>query len=112
MMLAAVLLVLLWCWKLAAAELLSSGNATLSGLVPHSGNILDLLLALGLLSCSDWLLGQKDVVSGCSASNIDFLLVGCAGSTAAASEGTSSRTAVDADVDAGAGASVLEGVST
>jgi hypothetical protein len=47
LMLVVVLIVLLGCWKLVAAELLSSGNATLSGLVPHSGNILGLLLALG-----------------------------------------------------------------
>jgi hypothetical protein len=50
-----VLLGLLGCWKLVAAELLSLGNAMPSGLVPHSGNILDLLLALGylfvLISC-------------------------------------------------------------
>ena len=40
-------------WELTAAELLSLGNATLSGLVPHSGNIHDLLLALELLGCAD-----------------------------------------------------------
>jgi hypothetical protein len=47
-------------------------------------------------------------VPGCSASDIDFLLVVCAGGTAAA-EGTASETVVDADVDCGAG--VLEGDS-
>jgi hypothetical protein len=42
-------------------------------------------------------------VSGCSASGTDFLLVGCAGGTAAvATKGTASGTATDADVDAGA----------
>jgi hypothetical protein len=40
-------------------------------------------------------------VSGCSASEISFLLVGCAGSTLAAEE-TASRTAVDADAGASA----------
>jgi hypothetical protein len=44
-----VLLILLRCWKLAAAELLSSGNESPSGLVLHSGNIHDLLLVLGCL---------------------------------------------------------------
>jgi hypothetical protein len=48
--LAVVLLVLLGCWKLAVAELLSSGNESLSGLVPHSGNIHGILLALGCLA--------------------------------------------------------------
>jgi hypothetical protein len=45
-MLVVVLLVLLGCWKLAAAGLLSLGNATHNVLVLHSGNILGLLLAL------------------------------------------------------------------
>jgi hypothetical protein len=49
LMLAMVLLVLLGCWRLAAAELLSSGNESPSDLVPHSRNIHDLLLALGCL---------------------------------------------------------------
>jgi hypothetical protein len=35
-------------WELTAIELLSLGNATPSGLVLHSGNILGLLLALGM----------------------------------------------------------------
>jgi hypothetical protein len=55
--LAVVLLVLLGCWKLAVAELLSSGNESLSDLVPHSGNIHGLLLALGMSGYSDWWLG-------------------------------------------------------
>jgi hypothetical protein len=47
-------------------------------------------------------------VSGCSASDTDFLLVGCAGGTAAAAtEGTASRTIVDAD--AGSGVDIPEG---
>ena len=49
--------VLLGHWELTAAELLSLGNATPSALVPHGGNILGLLLVLGLSDCSDWLLG-------------------------------------------------------
>jgi hypothetical protein len=77
-MLDVVLLVLLGCWKLAVAELLSSGNESPSGLVPHIGNIHDLLLALGLSGCSDWWLGQEGKVPRCSAFGTDFLLVGCA----------------------------------
>jgi hypothetical protein len=57
LLLAEVHSVLLGHWELTTAELLSLGNVTPSGLVPHSGNILGLLLALGLSSCSDWLLG-------------------------------------------------------
>jgi hypothetical protein len=110
-MLVVVLLVLLGCWKLATTELLSSGNETPSGLVSHNGNIIDLLIALGLSGCSGWLLGQEGEVTGCSVSGTDFLLVGCAGVIAIAYvEGTASQTVVDANVDAGA--SVLEGDST
>jgi hypothetical protein len=107
-MLVVGLLLLLGCWKLAAVELLYSGNESPSGLVPHSGNIHNLLLVLGLSGCSSWLLRQEGEVHGCSAADTDFLPVGCAGSTAAA-KGTTSRTNVDAGVDAGAGA--LEGDS-
>jgi hypothetical protein len=78
-MLAVVLLVLLGCWKLATTELLSSRNETPSGLVPHNGNILGLLLVLALLGSSGWLLGQEGEVPGCYASGTNFLLVGCAG---------------------------------
>jgi hypothetical protein len=56
-MLVVVLLVFAGCWKLAAIGLLSLGNATPSGLVLHSGNILDLLLVLVLSGCFGWLLG-------------------------------------------------------
>jgi hypothetical protein len=56
-LLAEVHYVLLGHWELTVVELLSLGNATPSGLVPHSGNILSVLLALGLSGCSDWLLG-------------------------------------------------------
>lgn len=57
LLLAEVHSVLLGHWVLTAVELLSLANATPSGLVPHSGNILGLLLVLGLSDCSDWLLG-------------------------------------------------------
>jgi hypothetical protein len=46
-------------WELAAAELLSLGNDSPNGLIRHSGNMHDLLLALELLGCSGWLLGQE-----------------------------------------------------
>jgi hypothetical protein len=46
-------------------------------------------------------------VPGCSATDTSFLIVGCSGCTAAASEGTASGTTVDAGVDADA--SFLEG---
>jgi hypothetical protein len=58
-----------------------------------------------LPSCSNWLLGQEGEVPDCSASDTNYLLVGCAGSTnaiAAATEGTASGIAVDADADSGA----------
>jgi hypothetical protein len=46
-------------WELVAAELLSSGNDSPSGFVPRNGNMRALLLALELLGCSTWLLGQE-----------------------------------------------------
>jgi hypothetical protein len=46
-------------WELTATELLSLGNDLPSDLVPHSGNIHDLLLAPELLGCSGGLLGQE-----------------------------------------------------
>jgi hypothetical protein len=67
---------------------------TPSGLVPHSGNILSLLLALRLSCCSDWLLGQEGGVPGCSVADTGFISVGCSGGTATA-EGTTSDTVVD-----------------
>jgi hypothetical protein len=91
-------------WELAAAELLSLGNDSPSGLVPHSGNTHDFLLALALLGCSGWLLGQEDGLPGCSDAGIDFLLAGCSDGTAAAAEETASgTTAAGFDADAGAG---------
>jgi hypothetical protein len=61
------------------------------------------LLALVLLDCSGWLLGQEDGLPGCSDVGIDFLLAGCSDGTAAATEETASGTAAGSDVDVGAG---------
>jgi hypothetical protein len=77
-------------WELTAAEMLSLGNDSPSGLVPHSGNIHGLLLALELLGCSGWSLGQEGEVPGCSS-----------GIATAAAEGTVSGTTAGADADAG-----------
>jgi hypothetical protein len=89
-------------WELAAAELHSLGNDLPSGLTPHSGNMRDLLLALELLGCSGWLLGQEGEVPGCSSTGADFLLVGCSDGTAAIVEETASdNAAAGADADAG-----------
>jgi hypothetical protein len=68
---------------------------------PHSGNMHNFLLALALLDCSGWLLGQEDGLPGCSDAGIDFLLAGCSDGTAAAAEETAYGTAAagsDADV--------------
>jgi hypothetical protein len=90
-------------WELAVAELLSLGNDSPNGLVPHSGNMHDFLLELALLDCSGWLLGQEDGLSGCSDAGIDFLLAGYSDDTAAAEETASSIAAAGSDADAGAG---------
>jgi hypothetical protein len=91
-------------WELAAAELLSLGNDSPNGLVPHSGNTHDLLLALDLLGCSSWLLGQEGEVPCCSNVDTDFLPVGCSNSTTVAAEETASGTAATGSgADAGAG---------
>ena len=79
------------------------GNDSPSGLFPHNGNIRGLLLALELLSCSGWLLGQEDGLLGCPDAGIDFLLVGCSDSTAAAEETASGTAAASSDADASAG---------
>jgi hypothetical protein len=50
-------------WELTDVELFSLGNESPNDLVPHSGNICNLLLALELLGCSDWLLGQEGEVT-------------------------------------------------
>jgi hypothetical protein len=59
-----------------------------------------LLLALELLGCSGWLLGQEGELSGCCDAGTDSVLVGCSNDTAAAEE-TASGTATGADADAG-----------
>jgi hypothetical protein len=64
----------------------------------------DLLLVLGLLGHSGWLLGQEDELPGCSDASTDFLPDECSDGTATAAEETSSGTGVGADTDAGAGA--------
>jgi hypothetical protein len=57
----------------------------------------DLLLALGLLGHSGWVLGQEGELPGCSDAGTDFLSVGCSDGTAAtADEETSSGTSADA----------------
>jgi hypothetical protein len=64
----------------------------------------DLLLALVLLDCSGWLLGQEDRLPGCSDAGIDFLLGGYSDDTATATEETASGTAAGGfDADAGTG---------
>jgi len=63
----------------------------------------DLLLVLGLLGHSGWLLGQEDELPGCSDAGTDFLPAKCSDSTAAAAaEETASGTGAGADVDIGA----------
>jgi hypothetical protein len=80
------------------------GNDSPNGLVPHSGNMHDFLLALALLGCSGWLLGQEGGVPGCSDADIDFLPAGYSDGTATAAEETASGTAAaGSDTDAGAG---------
>jgi hypothetical protein len=91
-------------WELAAAELLSLGNDSPNGLVPHIGNMHDFLLALAWLGYSGWLLGQEDGLPGCSDAGIDFLPSGYSDGTAAAAEETASGTATaSSDANAGAG---------
>ena len=53
---------------------------------------------LGLLGCSDLLLGQEGDVPGCFASDTDYLPAGCSDDTAAV-VGTASETAADVDAD-------------
>jgi hypothetical protein len=77
------------------------GNASPSGLVLHSGNILCLLLVLGLLGCSDLLLGQEGEVLGCSAFDTGYLPAGCSDDTAAAVD-TASETVAGTDADSDA----------
>jgi hypothetical protein len=56
----------------------------------------DLLLVVGLLGHSGWLLGQEDELPGCSDAGTDFLPVGCSDGTAAAAEETASGTGASA----------------
>jgi hypothetical protein len=88
---------------MAAAELLSFDNSSPSGFVLHSRNMHDLLLVLGLLGHSGWLLGQEDELPGCSDAGTDFLPAECSDGTAAAAEKTASGTGAGADANAGAG---------
>jgi hypothetical protein len=60
----------------------------------------DLLLALGLLGHSGWLLGQEGELHVCSDAGTDFLPAGCSGGTAAVEE-TASGTGVDTGAGAG-----------
>jgi hypothetical protein len=70
--LALVLLVLLGHGLLAAVGLLSWDSSSPSGFALHSRSMHDLLLVLGLLGHSGWLLGQEDELSGCSDTGTDF----------------------------------------
>jgi hypothetical protein len=87
--------VLLGHWGPATVLPSSSDNASPNGLARHSGSILCLLLALGLLDCSSWLLGQEDRVSDYSISGTDSLPVDYSDATAA-------------DADAGSAAIISE----
>jgi hypothetical protein len=91
-------------WELAIAKLLSLGNDLPNGLVPHSGSMHDLFLALELLGCSGWLLGQEGEVPSCSDADTDFLPTSCSDGTAATDEETASGTAA-----AGSGADACAG---
>jgi hypothetical protein len=62
----------------------------------------DLLLALGLLGHSSWVLGQEDELPSCSDAGTDFLQVGCSdGTVATAAKETASGTGADAGAGAG-----------
>ena len=100
---------LLWHWGSATVEPSSSDNALPNDPALHNGSILCLLLALGLLDCSGWLMGQKDEVLDYSSSGTDFLLAGSSGGTAANAEGTASGTASKADT--GSATDIAEGDS-
>jgi hypothetical protein len=67
----------------------------------------DFLLALTLLGCSGWLLGQEDGLPGCSDADIDFLPAGYSDGTAVAEETASGTAAASSDADVGAGDSDL-----
>jgi hypothetical protein len=61
----------------------------------------DLLLVLGLLGHSGWLLVQEDELPGCSDAGTDFLSAECSDGTAAAAEETASGAGAGAEADAG-----------
>jgi hypothetical protein len=63
----------------------------------------DLLLVLGLLGHSGWLLGQEGELPDCFDVGTDFLQDGCSdgSAAAAAAEETTSGTSASADVGAG-----------
>jgi hypothetical protein len=64
----------------------------------------NLLIALELIGCSGWLLGQEGEEPGCSDAGTDFLLAGCSDGTAVVAEETTFGTAtVGVDADAGVG---------
>jgi hypothetical protein len=70
----------------------------------------ELLLVLGLLGHSGWLLGQEDELPGCSDVGTNFLPAKCSdGTDAAAAEETASGTGASADADAGVGAGASAG---
>jgi hypothetical protein len=84
-----------------AAGLLSLDSSSPNDFALHSRSMHDLLLVLGLLGHSGWVLGQEDELPGCSDVGTDFLPTESSDGTAPAAEETASGTAVD--VDAGAG---------
>jgi hypothetical protein len=86
-----------------AVELLSWDSSSPSGFVLHSRSMHDLLLVLGLLGHSGWLLGKEGELPGCSDASTDFLLAKYFDGNAAAGEETTSGTGADADVGVGAG---------
>jgi hypothetical protein len=103
-----VLLILLGHWLLAAAKLLYLDSSSPSDFDLHSRSMHDLLLVLGPLGHSGWLLGQEDEPAGYSDAGTDFLPTECSnGTAAAAAEETASGTSAGADADAGAGAGDL-----
>jgi hypothetical protein len=63
----------------------------------------DLLLVLGLLGHSGWLLGQEDELPGCSDASIDFLPAECSVGTAAVAAVEETASGTGADADAGGG---------
>jgi hypothetical protein len=63
----------------------------------------DFLLALELLGCSGWLLGQEGEVPSCYDVDTDFLPASCSDSTTAAEEIASCTAAGDSDAHVGIG---------